>query len=81
MHVSTWIHLWTDGKFSFSPWIVLSIYPCIMFDAAGKIRIAWMSTAVINIVLAIAVMAMLTQHKVSEVPKLPTYSLQAYETT
>ena len=43
-----------------------------MFDAEGKIRIAWISTAVVNIALAIAVMAMLTQHEVSEVPKLPT---------
>ena len=40
-----------------------------MFDAEGKIRIAWISTAVVNIALAIAVMAMLTQHEVSEVQK------------
>ena len=40
-----------------------------MFDAEGKIRIAWISTAVVNIVLAIAVMGMLTKHEVSEVPK------------
>ena len=70
-----------ERRIAFSSWIIQSIYARIMFDAEGKIRIAWISTAVVNIALAIAVMAMLTRHEVSEVPIVPTNSLlKAYET-